>query len=79
MDEAATNLSDNKEYNMTDTGSLSDRVNAAIAAAHQAVADLRAELAPKLAELGDTINAKVDAVQDAVAEISEAIDARQAE
>ena len=77
MDEAATNLSDNKEYNMTDTGSLGDRVNAAVAAAQQAVADLRAELAPKLAELGDTVSAKVDAIQDAVAEISEAIDERQ--
>lgn len=60
---------------MTDTGSVGQRVDQAIAGAKQAVADLQAELQPKLQELGQQaqqlltdVGAKIDEVQAAVAE-----------
>ena len=49
---------------------IGDRLN-------EAFAGLRAELAPRLAELGDAINAKIDELQAAIAEVSAKLDEAQ--
>ena len=54
-----------------------DRVAAAIEAAKQAVADLRANLAAAVPEIGADINAKIDEVQARIEEIQAAVDERQ--
>jgi hypothetical protein len=57
---------------MTDTPTPGGRLDAAIAAAQDALTELRATLADKAAEIGAEINAKVDAIQSAIDEIQAA-------
>lgn len=64
---------------MTDTGSVGDRVDQALADAKAAVDDLVAQLQPKLVELGDQVSAAVDAVQTKIDEVQAAWDARGSE
>lgn len=56
-----------------------DRVDAAIAAATQAVADLREDLALVIPEVGATINARIDAIQARIDDVAAALAERLAE